>query len=464
MVSDGKARPDEETENDEDDLVTIKCAFNSILREPYADELKARFYNRSLEMTKIAFLASHLLLFEVNRAVDRNDSTFFENNDSKKIIMHIFNAVVNPNYEYYTMPTEFRQLIERGHPNFVWPRKTILGNAFDYYYQQYERNVKTNLNTWCENRLRYLLKIICYQWNMDSGHDEYDEIDVRNTLKYVLQDTNWTDGDDDRVRKLAHLLWLLEQYSFPTNLNIKEDVKENWFESLWSFALIQRRVEHFLSDPDIELRREQWTAYNEDKENNAKPLFKRPPKVNNFTVVPLSDYHLKHTRFDHTNCYNLTSSFKVLPRYRNEKTKRLNNRSKGSYENDKRALWNIFFDMDKIDKMGKNWKGFNFQFLTDGVSVSLLFKKKEKPAKYNFPNLLMIFLKYMCCYFVFEIGIDPGDKTWLAAVRRNIATKIEVNKYILFHLYVYDFEIFIKLHRKISKYQIIAIIGVRRSR
>jgi len=299
------------------------------------------------------------------------------------------------------------------------------------------------------------------------GHDEYDEIDVRNTLKYVLQDTDWTGGDDDRVRKLEHLLQLLEHYGFPAyteNLNIKQDVKDNWFESLWSFALIQRKVEEFLSDPDIELRREEWNFYYEDKKNNAKPLFKQPPKVNNFTVVPLSDYHLKHTRFDHTDCYNLTSSFKALPTHKNPRTGRKNRESKESYKNDKWALWNILFDMDKIDKMGKNWKGFNFQFQTDGVSVSLLFKKKEKPAKYNFPNLLMIFLKYMCCYFVFEIGIDPGDKTWLAAVRRNIATKIEVNKYILFYLYVHDFEIFIKLNRKTSKFQIIAIIGVQRSR
>jgi len=264
------------------------------------------------------------------------------------------------------------------------------------------------------------------------GRDVFDNIDIRNTLKDVLKNVDWTDGDVIRQRKKAILLAKLYEISFPRNMNIKYYVKKHWFQSMWSFACIQRVVEQFLNK--YAMLRHEWKAFSKDKDNNREPLLKRPPKVSNFTVVPLSDYHLKHTRLDFTNCYELTSSRKALPSFYNEKTKRQNRYSKEFYKNHESELWNRMFKMDEIRKLEKNRKEFYFQLLTDGVSVSLLFTKKPK-KQFSLPDELKeICEKRKAGDFIFELAIDPNDKTWLAGVRYNIATQVEVSKHI--HTYI----------------------------
>lgn len=60
----------------------------------------------------------------------------------------------------------------------------------------------------------------------------------------------------------------------------------------------------------------------------------------------------------------------------------------------------------------------------------------------------MIIIAWFTRSFVNVIGIDPGDKTWLAGVRQNIQSGVEVSvmnqaKNILYLYFVYAFMLFL---------------------
>lgn len=212
------------------------------------------------------------------------------------------------------------------------------------------------------------------------------------------------------------------------------------------FIVIQREIEQFLLNRADDIA--QWHAFHKDPSNNQQPTCSRPPTVRNFTVVPLCDFHLKHIRIDLTDCYWLTSKCKAIPKHINENTGRLNKTPCEYYTSKKlpdevkaqRAaeLFNILFDMDKIQRNGKRAKRFYGQIVTDGVAASVIYERqRHRPT---FFCSLMIFIKWWMGLFTNVVGIDPGDKTWLAGVRRVIRTGVEVssvNEYLLIGSFEY---------------------------
>lgn len=422
---------DKKENNDEDDgLVTIKLSLRSIVNKEFAARLKQHFFERSVAMTHIAYLASLLFLFKVNSA---QDATFFQQN-GEKVVRDCFSDVTYK--KVGNLPQEFRNMVEGDMDFEGWPGRENVANGFEYFVTMYITNIINNLVIHCECRLRYFLRMECYKWNLYLGWDMFNNIDVLNTIKDVMKDQDWTNDNAYRQMKKKILLRSLTHIGFPPNVNIKYFVKDNWFKSIWMFLRIQRDVEQFLIDTEFETG--QWNIFNSDRNNNLEPTVPRPPKVKNFTVVPLCDYKLKHTRFDQKDCYALASKWDLLPKHRNPVTRRMNRREREYYNDRKDELWNLLFNMDKIRRIGKRLAPyFHFQIVTDGTTASVLFKKPKKES--NFFCLLMVFIKYMLGYFVFEIGVDPGDKTWIAGVRRNIQTKVEVSKYE----YILDFRYFV---------------------
>ncbi|XP_031620864.1 uncharacterized protein LOC116339238 [Contarinia nasturtii] len=191
-------------------------------------------------------------------------------------------------------------------------------------------------------------------------------------------------------------------------------VKDHWFESLWLFGQNQRQIASYHSDAT------QWNTIHEifrDNPNFQQSTNNRPRKINTFALVPLCDYHVNCVRLDMRDLYNkLASKLKVVPRFLNTDTNRLNKYPEKYYrDHDRDGLWNLLFDVDKIKQLGKRSKQFHHQSVTNSVSVSVLYTKPERTCNENVhlqaDNL--VGKRYVN-------GIDPNEKTWLAIIRRNI--------------------------------------------
>lgn len=424
------------SEEDEDGIISIKSSLNAILRPEYANEVKNTIFERAHRMTEISALASLLILEQTNLAVDHQDRDFFLQ-DGKQVICDCFDAVTAEHAA--RMPPSFRDAMEAEHNGYQWPSKSNLGNSFNYYREQHVTNLQTNLNTHCEKRLKMFLQITCHQLNVQNpGQMTYDIIDIRNVLKDVMKDTDWTDGDALRQQKKQVLLQHLVEIGFPANTNLKFFVKSHWFQSIWPFIHIQRAIEAFLIDYAAQI--EQWRAFNRNRKQREKPEGLRPPSVRNFSVLPLCNTHLKHIKIDITECYLLTSKLGAMPKYINPESNRLQKLPREHFTSKKlpkavkterkAELFNYLFKMDKIRRNGKQAKEFYGQINTDGVSASVTYAKQKRSN--HFWCLLMIYIKYILGFFVHVIGIDPGDKTWVAGVRREMRTRIEVSNVNLY--------------------------------
>lgn len=458
--------PEEEKKNH----IAIKSSLNAILRPEHANEVRRILFDRSVEMTKISSLASLLVLYKVNTAYDRGHANFFLAPDGKNRIYECFDAVTQEHID--KLPQRFKNTMEWIHRNepvqFEWPRKHCLGNAFQYFREQYVTNLKTNLNTHGEKHLKDFLRIRCFQWNLRNLGMTFDGTDLRNVLKNIIKDQDWTDGDALRQQKVNVLLLELADIGFPADTNLKQYIREHWFESMLPFINIQREIEQFLIEYADNF--EQWRAFNKDRKGNEKPTVPRPPTVRNFSVLPLCNFHLKHIRIDTKDCYWLTSKCGAkMETFLNDKTGNFNKVKEGHYTNKKLSkeekaeraaeLFDFLFDMNKIRRNGKHAKRFYGQIVTDGVSASVIYTKQ--PRQSIFSSMWIIMTMWIMGLFVNEIGIDPGDKTWLAGVRREIRTRIEVSDENIFesiypntHLLIYGF-----FYRRSSKFHRLASIG-----
>lgn len=104
---------EDEDEDEPDNFKTIKCGFGSIIKKRYRKIVMQIFFEKSFEMTKTSALASLLLLYKVNKAVDANDEDFFNQNGSK-LIRDSFDQVLMENIDNRKksqMPSEFRQWV-----------------------------------------------------------------------------------------------------------------------------------------------------------------------------------------------------------------------------------------------------------------------------------------------------------------------------------------------------------------
>lgn len=160
--------------------------------------------------------------------------------------------------------------------------------------------------------LLYFLKMKCYEFNQVA--EEFDDIDVRNTMKNLMYNQDWTEGDVDRLDKMNRLYTEVQRRctpSFTRYLNMVQYVECKWFESLWFFIIIQREIGIF-----IEQHQSLESAWINHKkfptiyQQSDQPL---PPKIRNFTVIPMCTTKLKHIKFDHTNLLALLSQMNVVP-------------------------------------------------------------------------------------------------------------------------------------------------------
>lgn len=107
----------------------------------------------------------------------------------------------------------------------------------------------------------------------------------------------------------------------------------------------------------VDRRKKQWKK----RRNERRKKFK------NFTVVPLCSFERKFVKYDTRDLHSIARDLNLLPL---EKGKPIN---REAFQNKKEEHWGAIFDMKKIQKIASNKFKFRFFFLTDGVSVSLLY-------------------------------------------------------------------------------------------
>lgn len=319
-----------------------------------------------------------------------------------------------------------------------WPSNDSFGNAFTYLWEQYYDNVKTNLKTHCERRLRKFFKMRVFELNDYATNYNYfndifgqvdalpyyDDIDVRNAINYTYNRRDSTNGDANRQLRLGELLDELRQMGAPDDCNIKEFVANNWFESIRMWTEIQRAIQMF--HITFSIRRDK-------------------PKIRNFAVVPMCSFQRRHIRIDTATLYKILAKVKLLPKKcgaKKAKDGHVNwiNITANEFLRNPIDSWNLFFDVEKMLRLSHNKRNFHGQICSDGVSATIIYDKpKVEPSEPSDEQVRRMFISGFIRYL---LGIDPGERTYNATVRRDLITGEEVN--LIINRFITILSIFIK--------------------
>lgn len=156
------------------------------------------------------------------------------------------------------------------------------------------------------------------------------------------------DLDDERTAKLNGLL--SELFHAPENYDVRGFTQKHWFRSLPMWLEMQKEI--FAHNELMQQRREAG-------ENLGHH---RLPTTNNFQAVPLCGFKRQHIRIDHECLLYIIRKYKWFKCTPTE------------FHEHKSYFWNEVYEMRKIQKMMKK-KEFAGQIVSDGVGVSILFKR-----------------------------------------------------------------------------------------
>lgn len=251
----------------------------------------------------------------------------------------------------------------------------------------------------------------------------FDGDDIKHAMKYTCKRVDSTGGDVDRQRKLGVLLGDLRDIGAPDDCDIHQFVNRNWFQSLPMWMTMQRDIHYF--QMHYADRRQSWYFFRRAPKNVTKPLLPEPPTITNFAAIPLCSFQRRHIYIDTTVLHLILSGTKLVPQKKSPKTGKPINFAQNDFLGDKPGAWSLCFDMDKINSLVKHKKQFGFGIMTDGVSSSVLFDAppQQPAAELNNEELLE---RYDAGEFFYLLGIDPGERTYNATMRRTVSTGVEV--------------------------------------
>ena len=189
-------------ENGKIQLRAIKMTLFQALRKQYRKPFMEMVYKYCLAATRIAFIASHLFLFLVNEEVSKESTNFFTQ-DGKSKIKECFNDVAYA--RTFSLPRLFLSMMQRSMGFIVWPDATGMSRPLNSLIDQYETNIKNNLKVWYVSRIRRFLRMKCYEQNHGNRFQRskargyvFNETDVKNATKFLINQRDWTGGDWDR--------------------------------------------------------------------------------------------------------------------------------------------------------------------------------------------------------------------------------------------------------------------------
>lgn len=265
-------------------------------------------------------------------------------------------------------------------------------NSFTYMTELYTQNVRTNIKIHAFKRIKAFFKIKVYEANLRG--ENMDDTDVKNALRCVFLGLDGTKGEQHRVNNMDFLTYQLYLIGGNDALKMRRFVTYKWFKSLHMWIKIQREIEEFhINHNPLQFRNQ-----------TAVP---KPPRIKSFSAMPLCSFRLKHIKIDDYE-FNELAKTKL---FRSQNT------------SDDR--WNSILDIAHINRIGKTHKRFHHQIVTDGVSVSLIYVKTKNPVDEE-QVIKQISDDFNMNRIIYELGIDPGMKTWNATMRRTVRTNKEV--------------------------------------
>lgn len=405
--------PKKKIPQDETDILAIKISAKTAIKAEFHDIVLPWIAQKSIECTKICELASLLFLNKVRAKFDEADWAFFANSDGVHIIEGCFYAVLGKNKENEDMLPEFRTEFEQvdGENRMQWPNNDYFGNLTKYLYQQYARNVTTNLSTHQQKRVKQYFKLVAYRHNnnVDGGNDGpnrtvIDDFDIKNAVNWAIKRYDSTRGEQARITKREILLESVREIAGPADDDISNFTKSEWFASLPMWLFMQENI----------------AEYNNWLQQQPIAVIKHLPKIKNLSVIPICSHLRKPIKIDGDVLYRMMCETKIMPKNENGIQPTV-----GYACQHKEFYFGEIFNMAKINRILKTNKRFHYHIVTDGVSASILYKVPKKVLE-QMESDNLVKKKYYDGFYVYELGIDPGMKTWLAVVRRHIDTGKEV--------------------------------------
>lgn len=408
-----KKKP-EETE-EEKDILAIKITANTAIRQQYHASVLPWIKKLSIEATKTCELASLLFLNHVRKNHEEQRWEYFENGDGMHVIEECFFAVLSKyvNTSDFMLP-EFKAMHDEvdGAERMAWPNNFQFGNLMKYFPQQYAQNVKTNLTTHQKKRLAQFFRCCVINENRNNPMDRFDENDVKNAVSWAIKRYDSTRGNAGRLHKRNHLLALVRNYGGPDDDDIARFTRDNWFQSLPMWLDMQW---------DIDLYNN-WQQQRQQQQQRRQ-RGARAPILKNLSVIPICTHMRKAIKIDADVLYRLMCASKTIPKDENGRQV-----TTGYVCKNKEYYFNEIFNMEKINRILKANKEFHCHVVSDGESASILYKVSKKVLE-KMEEDGIVKKRYYDGSYVYEIGIDPGMKTWLAVVRRDIVTGKEVSFY-----------------------------------
>lgn len=253
--------------------------------------------------------------------------------------------------------------------------------------------------------------------------------DVNNAVLYTYHRRDNTTNNIAARERLRYLLDELRYMGAPANMDIKYFTKDHWFQSLWMWINIQRDISRFHQEfEDLVCS---WKYHREAPDDFPEPTRPQPPCIKNFAAIPVCTFQRKHIQICSTVLYEILCGIGKIPKKCGMTTKKgkVNqiNITREEFNSNQLGSWGLFFDMDKINSLANKHQTFNRQIYSDGVSASVSFKQpKAEDLDHEELSDEQIRGMWQRGEFSYELGIDPGMRTWNAAVRRDWLTGEEV--------------------------------------
>lgn len=444
---------DSEDEEEEENIMTVKVPLKNILRPKFRKQITAAIREKALNATEIAHLGSLLFLDKVQTAFEAVNIAYFQVNDigGYNKIKECFEAVLRQNVNTDKMDPDFRVFVENldDENRFDWPNNDYMGNANKDIIDQYVTNVKTLLYTHRKKRLREYLRMRVYQNNqMDEREVHFEQKDIDHAIAWAIHGRESIRENSinylERRHRRDRLLQIIDDNSWYQieHMNLSRYTKHNWFTSIQMWISMQRQIDQFNTDHQQRddrmmhrrrlKRRRRQNRRQQQQQMDPQENVNKPPKVRNLAVIPICDIKRMHYPMDNYTFMKLLCETDLIPKF---ESKRMN--KKGKYERNvtqnefleyNEYYWNQYFYLRKIKYFVRYKKNFRFRLLSDGIAVSLQYDVDEVESESNDLDQEEIVRKCKSGEIEGEVGIDPGDKTWLAYVYRHIATSKEVSK------------------------------------
>lgn len=230
---------------------TVKRGLNKLLRPYFREKFKYWVEKYCIQATRITVLASMLLLYYVNKAVDESGAAadeFFASN-GKTVVRNCFLSILNENAA--TLPYEFLWIVRKATRHMIWPVRGGMGNIFNALIDMYMMNVTTNIKTHAKQHIKKFFRMKQYELNQQlrlNGFTDDNLIsasDVDGAVKAVYFHYRFDRPNTIKAHNINMLIEEAVKIGVPITVKLCNVVKDNWFASIRWLIKIQREVDEF---------------------------------------------------------------------------------------------------------------------------------------------------------------------------------------------------------------------------